>query len=185
MAKSLTKSVNVERAHPLAEKMVGGDGITVFAAPAAYRCTLRAGTRALAPISKALGVALPKQPKSSSSSGGRSALWLGPDEWLIIDEKSDPTADLETVKALHSAVDVSHRNTAIIVSGVRSADIINAGCPQDLSLTSFPVGACSRTVLGKIEIVLLRTKKDEFRVEVWRSFSAYAFELLSTAAKYG
>ena len=87
------------------------------------------------------------------------------------------------VKALHSAVDVSHRNTALIVSGAAAADVINAGCPQDLSEEHFPVGACSRTILGKIEVVLLRTKKDTFRVEVWRSFSAYAFDFLATAAK--
>jgi len=87
------------------------------------------------------------------------------------------------VKALHSAVDVSHRNTAIVVAGPGAADVINAGCPQDLSLAAFPVGACSRTVLGKVEIVLLRTEPDAFRVEVWRSFSDYAFALLAEAAR--
>ena len=39
---------------------------------------------------------------------------------------------------------------------------VNAGCPQDLSLAAFPVGACSRTILGKVEIVLLRTAEDSF-----------------------
>lgn len=185
MAKSLTKTRNIDRAHPLADKSLGGPGVTIIAAPSAYRCSLRAGTRALTSLSKALGVALPKTPKTSSTTGSRSALWLGPDEWLIIDDKNDPTADLAAMKALHSAVDVSHRNTAIIVGGRRAAEIINAGCPQDLSLAAFPVGACSRTIMGKVEIVLFRTKKEEFRVEVWRSFSTYAFELLSTAAKYG
>lgn len=185
MARSLTKTANIERAHPLAGKSLGGEGIAINAAPNAYRCNLRAGARALTSLSKALGVALPKAPKSSATSGTRSALWLGPDEWLIIDEKNDPANDLEGVKALHSAADISHRNTAIIVSGARAADIINAGCPQDLSLAAFPVGACSRTIFGKIEAVLFRTKKDEFRLEVWRSFSTYAFELLNTAAKHG
>lgn len=185
MAKTLTKTAKIERTHPLAGKSFGGAGVMITAAPDAYRCNLRAGARALTSLSKTLGVALPKAPKTSVSSGARSALWLGPDEWLIVDEKNDPIADLAAVKALHSAVDVSHRNTAIIVSGSRAANVINAGCPQDLTLAAFPVGACSRTVLGKIEIVLFRSKKDEFRVEVWRSFSTYAFELLSTAAKHG
>lgn len=185
MAKSLTESVKVERAHPLAGKSLGVAGVSINAAPDAYRSNLRAGARALTSLSKALGVAPPKTPKSSVTSGSRSALWLGPDEWLIVDEKNDPSADLAAVKALHSAVDISHRNTAIIVSGERAADIINAGCPQDLSLAAFPIGACSRTILGKAEIVLWRTKRHEFRVEVWRSFSTYAFELLATAAKSG
>lgn len=186
MAKANLKTkIVVDRAHPLAGKSIGSEDISINAAPDAYRCSLRAGARALTSLSKSLGVVLPKTPKTSSTSGSRSALWLGPDEWLVIDQKNDPTADLAAVKALHSAVDISHRNTAIIVSGARAADIINAGCPQDLSLDAFPVGACSRTILGKVEIVLFRNKGDEFRVEVWRSFSAYAFELLSIAAKRG
>ena len=59
---------------------------------------------------------------------------------------------------------------------------VNSGCPQDLSLDAFPVGAASRTILGKSEIVLLRTGADAFRVECWRSFSDYVFALLSEAA---
>ena len=84
---------------------------------------------------------------------------------------------------LHSAVDVSHRNTAILVEGPGAAAAINAGCPQDLSLKAFPVGACTRTIFGKTEIVLLRTGEESFRVEVWRSFSDYAFGLLAEGAR--
>jgi len=84
---------------------------------------------------------------------------------------------------LHSATDVSHRNTAILISGPGAEAAINTGCPQDLSLSVFPVGACSRTLFGKVEVVLLRTGEEAFRMEVWRSFSDYAFGLLSEGAK--
>ena len=40
---------------------------------------------------------------------------------------------------LHSAVDISHRNVAVIVSGPGADVAINSGCPQDLSLAIFPV----------------------------------------------
>src|SRR5690606_37845059 len=95
----------------------------------------------------------------------------------------DPVADCAKAKALHSAVDISHRNTAILVEGAGAEDVLSAGCPQDLSLAAFPVGACSRTVLGKIEAVILRTGDKAFRVECWRSFSTYAFDLLEDAAR--
>jgi sarcosine oxidase subunit gamma len=111
-------------------------------------------------------------------------LWLGPDEWLLIDEAgNDPLADCRNVTQLHSAVGISHRNVAFAVTGPGAEATINAGCPQDLSLAAFPVGACSRTIFGKIEIVLLRTAEDAFRVECWRSFSDYAFALLTEAAR--
>lgn len=86
--------------------------------------------------------------------GGRTALWPGPDEWLVIDEAGgDPLADCAKVTQLHSAVGISHRNVAFAVTGPGCEATINAGCPQDLALSAFP-GASSRTILGKIEIVL-------------------------------
>ena len=159
-------------------------GVKLAVLSPAHRVALRAPAASVAALSKALGLTLPGKPKSSASKGGRTALWLGPDEWLIIDDGAkDPQDDCAKVKALHSAVDVSHRNVGISVAGPGAANTINAGCPQDLSLAAFPVGACSRTILGKIEIVLWRTAEDAFRVECWRSFSDYAFTFLTEAAK--
>lgn len=151
--------------------------------PPAHRISLRARADAVAALSKALGLTLPEKPKTSASKGGRTALWLGPDEWLVIDEANDPLEACASVEALHSAVGISHRNIAISVTGAGAANTINAGCPQDLSLAAFPVGACSRTILGKAEIVLLRTGADAFRVECWRSFSDYVFTFLTEAAR--
>lgn len=166
--------------------------VTIERAAPAYRVSLRAPAESLASLSRALGVKPPEQPMGSAyakdgdftGKGGRAALWLGPDEWLVIDTAgNDPMVDCARAKALHSAVDISHRHVAINVSGAGAADVLNAGCPRDLSLAAFPVGAAARAVLGKIEIVLLRTGEDAFRVECWRSFSDYAFTLLAEAAR--
>jgi len=173
----------IARALPLAGKAHGGANVSITAAPEANRISLRGGETAVAALSKALGVTLPKKPKTSTAKGSRHALWLGPDEWLVFDEKGNPAGDCAKVKAAHSAVDVSHRNTAILVSGPAAVDVISAGCPQDLSLEAFPLDACSRTVMGKIEVVLYRTAEDAFRVECWRSFSEYAFDFLTDAAR--
>ena len=152
--------------------------------PPAHRISLRAPAASVAALSGVLGLTLPQKPKASASKGSRTALWLGPDEWLVIDDGArDPLEDCASVEALHSAVGISHRNVAVSVTGPGAANTVNAGCPQDLSLAAFPVGACSRTILGKVEVVLFRTGEDAFRVEVWRSFSDYAFTLLSEAAR--
>lgn len=180
MAKAATM---LKREHALAGSVFASGGVAVTLAPDGFRMNLRAGDDAIKALEKALGLALPRKPKTSETKGARTALWLGPDEWLVIDEKADPNADVAKVKGVFSAVDVSHRNTAILVSGASAADVINGGCPQDLSLEAFPVGAASRTILGKVEVVLLRVKPTVFRVEVWRSFSRYAFDLLEASAK--
>ncbi|MFK0161891.1 sarcosine oxidase subunit gamma [Rhizobium sp. NPDC090279] len=169
---------------PLAGRHGGSSTVRLTPAAPASRIALRAPADSIGGLSQALGLQVPNRPKTSASANGRHVLWLGPDEWLVIDENG---ADLVGVAAsagvLHSAADVSHRNTAVIVSGPGAEATIAGGCPQDLSLQAFPVGACSRTLLGKVEVVLLRLDEETFRVEVWRSFSDYAFGLLSEAAE--
>jgi len=185
MAKAIAKSsmAVAQRRPALAGQEIAAAAARVTVLPPAERISLRAPAGSVAAISKSLGLALPAKPKTSASKAGRTALWLGPDEWLVIDEAGkSPIEDCAKVKALHSAVDISHRNVALAVSGPGAEATLNAGCPQDLSLVAFPVGAASRTILGKVEIVLLRTAPDAFRVECWRSFSDYVFEFLGEAA---
>ena len=160
------------------KRFAKGRAAVEVAAPA-IRISLRAPEGSVAALSKVLGFALPQKPKTSTSKSDVHALWIGPDEWLIIaPEGSDLLAKFAKVSAFHSAVDVSHRNAALIVSGAGAADVLNAGCPQDLSLSAFPVNACSRTLMGKTEVILYRTAIDQFRVEVWRSFATYALDFV-------
>ena len=157
---------------------------SVEVAAPCLRISLRASEASVAALNKALGFALPQKPKTSAAKNDVHALWLGPDEWFIIaPEGTDLMARFAKVTSFHSAVDVSHRNAALIVSGAGAADIINSGCPQDLSLKAFPVSACSRTLMGKTEIILYRTGSDQFRVEVWRSFATYALDFIEDAIR--
>lgn len=174
----------MKRAHPLEGRGFGNAAVTLKPAAEASRISLRAGADAVAALSKALGVDLPTRPKTTASRGARAAIWLGPDEWLVIDAGGgDLAGDCAKAKALHSTVDISHRNTAIEVSGAGAATALNGGCPLDLSDVVFPVGAGTRTLLGKAEIVLWRTGADAWRVECWRSFSPYVFDLLEAGAR--
>lgn len=180
--------VGTMRMHPLKNRRGASGDVGLTPAPPAARISLRARQAARGDLGRALGIDLPTTPKSVASDGkGRSALWLGPDEWLIVDEADDVAtkimADLAATGAVHSAVDVSHRNTAIMVTGEGAEATLAAGCPQDLRLAQFPVDTASRTVLGKIEVIVWRLSEDMFRVECWRSFSDYAFTFLADAAR--
>jgi sarcosine oxidase subunit gamma len=172
------------RIHPLENHAFAASGISLLPAPFAERVSLRARPDAVGPLGRALGLELPVTPRASSSSNGLAALWLGPDEWLLIaKDGTGLAARLSDVEGLYSAVDVSHRNTAVIVEGAKAANVINSGCPQDLSLAAFPVGACARTLLAKSEVILYRQGANKFRVECWRSFSNYVWHYLVDAAK--
>ena len=62
---------------------------------------------------EAFGVAPPTKPLGSAAAGERAALWLGPDEWLLLAEESAAglMGDLEAALGgvFHSLVDISHR----------------------------------------------------------------------------
>ncbi len=125
-------------------------------------------------------------PCRTQARGEWSALWLGPDEQLLIGpEHEAPTLLAAVTEALrgldYSLVDVSHRQGTIEVEGVHAAALVNAGCPLDLHERSFPPGACTRTVYAKAEIVLWRAAIDCFHIEVWRSFMPYLGGLLALA----
>ena len=120
--------------------------------------------------------------------GDWAALWLGPDEQLLIGPESAGSAMLaaaaEALRGLnHSLVDVSHRQGAVEVTGPHAAALMNTGCPLDLDLAVAPVGFCSRTVFAKAEIVLWRLAEDRFQLQVWRSFMPYVTALLALAER--
>lgn len=180
----MADSTSLKRTGSLDHRGETINGVSITVAAPATRMSLRARPKAIAPLGVALGLELPQRPKTSASRGTRIAMWLGPDEWLLIDTaEGDMMGARAGVAELHSAVEVSHRNVGLLVEGARAADVINAGCPQDLSLAAFPVGACSRTILGKSEVVLMRLSETSFRVECWRSFSDYVYAYLVDAAR--
>jgi sarcosine oxidase subunit gamma len=166
----------------------GGRGAAYRAAASASRFIFRGGDAAAAMAGTAFGTPLPQQPCSSSQSVNRIALWLGPDEWLLMAPRSEGELVASVLaKALaetpHALVDVSDRNSALIVSGAAVEDVLSAGCPLDLDQTAFPVGMCTRTLFAKSEIVLWRTAATEFRIEVARSFLPYVEGVLGLAVR--
>jgi sarcosine oxidase, subunit gamma len=156
--------------------------------PPASRLSVRAEGDAVTTLGDAFGLPLPVEACRARANTQRAALWLGPDEWLLIAPDGEmPVLGDWMVDALGGApgsvVDVSDRNTGIEVSGPKAAEAINGFCPLDLDLSVFPIGMCTRTIFGKAEIVLWRTAKEAFRIEVWRSFAPYVLGCLDEATR--
>lgn len=163
--------------------------------PPAGRWVLHGALRARALAAPVWGVGFAEEACRAMTSGSRATLWMGPDEYLLLDMGSGDGADGESHAALaqnlehalagapHALVDVSHRQFALEISGVHAATILSGGCPLDLDARAFPVGMCTRTVLAKADIMLWRTGQTTFHLEAWRSFAAYVSELLGEVAR--
>jgi sarcosine oxidase subunit gamma len=161
--------------------------VTATLAPFAARWLLRGGPEVSAPAGAAFGATPPLQPLRAAAVGARAALWLGPDEWLLIaeDEAAGLGEALEVAlfDVPHALIDVSHRQCAIEVIGASAARLVNAGCPLDLDPVAFPVGMVARTLLLKAEIILWRREAERFRLEVARSFAPYVAAVLTASAR--
>jgi sarcosine oxidase subunit gamma len=159
------------------------------ALPAASRFAFFADAAARAAMLPVWGVAFSEDACRANAHATRATLWLGPDEYLLLDlapgepEAATLSALERTLVAIpHALVDISHRQFALQVSGLHAATILSGACPLDLDLSEFPVGMCTRTVLAKADIVLWRTQEHAFHLEVWRSFAGYVSGVLHEIA---
>lgn len=157
------------------------------ASPAA-RFILRGDPGVRAAAGAVFGAVLPERRGAAGEAGARAALWLGPDEWLLVAVGEEPAALAAALEATlasqpHSLVDVSQRQIGLDLSGALASRALSAGCPLDLRTHALPVGAATRTMLAKSEIVLWRRAATSFRLEVWRSFAEYVAAFLVEAAR--
>ncbi len=108
-----------------------GPRFALSEAPPAARFILRGGEAVRVACGMAFGAEPPSQLGAASEAGGRAALWLGPDEWLLIADGADAPNIGETLESVlegtaHSLVDVSHRQIGLVASGPAAARVLNA-----------------------------------------------------------
>lgn len=155
--------------------------------PPSTRFVLRCRPAAVEKAETAFALVLPQTPCRATTAGDRAALWLGPDEWLLLAPEADASEIARRGAPLagvpHSLVDISHGSIQLGIEGPQAAAVLNNGCPLDLSSAAFPVNMCTRTILGKAQIVLWRTADDAFRIEMARSFGAYVWSFLEEARR--
>ncbi|MFF7486678.1 sarcosine oxidase subunit gamma [Streptomyces luteogriseus] len=106
-------------------------------------------------IETALGAPLPRRCGDTTASGGRTVLWLGPDEWLVL-APSEETAALRDALGPDpgSVVDVSANRTTLELSGPSARRVLEKGCPLDLHHRVFGPGRAVSTTVGPVAVLL-------------------------------
>lgn len=176
----------------------GRTGVRMTERQANGRISLRGdpGDRAfMTAVGQALDMVLPTDPNTSASAGRATALWLGPDEWLLIteaDEAANTLAGLRDALAgvAGAVVDVSDASTVIGFAGPRARDVLAKGCTLDLHPAVFGPGRVAQTLVAQADVILYRIDDgaDEaaFDIHVRRSFAEYLWLWLADAAlEYG
>jgi sarcosine oxidase subunit gamma len=103
---------------------------------------------------------LPTAPNRVWDGRWTQAVWLGPDEWLVLDFTRSPAALASALRTAlegvhHSVVDVSANRVALVIAGRGRHELLAAGCALDLGRKSWRPGMCCQTLLARVPVTLV------------------------------
>jgi sarcosine oxidase subunit gamma len=129
----------------------------------------------------------PIEPNTVTGDMTRGALWLGPDEWLVVAAAGDPGVVVEGLEALlldahHAVVDVSANRAVIDLHGPGRLALLASACSLDLDPAGGWVpGVCAQTLLARAQVIL-QELPDATRLFVRPSFADYVVDRLLAGA---
>lgn len=163
-------------------------GVNIVQQPPCGLLNLRGAGSVCQRYDGVLGFELPHAPNTTAGNKDITAMWLGPDEWLVKtdDGKEVTLADTlrEAVRGQHAAVTtVSDSYLIFRVSGVDARAVLSQGTAVDLHPGSFTPGHCVRTSLGKTGVIFHQVDDmPSYDVYAWRSYADYLGSWLDKAA---
>lgn len=149
---------------------------------------VRMSPEAASTLTLALDIDLPLEPNTVTGDERRAALWLGPDEWLVVGQPGSEH-QLEAVLRETSeaaVVDVSANRTTLELRGPRVRELLEFGCPIDLRPSVFGPGRCAQTLLARANVIVWYLTDDPeptYRLFVRPSFAAYVAAWLADATE--
>ncbi|MBC8037930.1 MAG: sarcosine oxidase subunit gamma [Rhizobiales bacterium] len=149
---------------------------------------LASNAKFMAAAKQALGLDLPKKPRTNMSWGDIRALWLSVDQWLILCPRAKAAELLGNLRkalgGIHSlAVDVSDMRAVIRVEGEGAREILMKGCSLDLLSGEYVPGTARRMRFAEIAALLHVVDEDVFDIYVFRSYADYTWEFLLATAR--
>lgn len=127
----------------------------------------------IAAIGTILGVPLPTQPNRTAGTAPR-AIWMGPDEWMIIGAAIDADAlAAASSGATTLVVPVGDGRYALDVSGERARDFLAKAVSIDLHPRAFPAGHSAMTLFAQVPVVIDQPDPDRFLLWFDISFQNY------------
>ena len=140
-------------------------------------------------LASSVGFELPTTPNTVSGDLERHALWLGPDEWLIVgpagSESSIERGCRDALgRATGAVVDVSANRTVLELRGPGARAILEAGCTMDLHPRAFHAARCCQTLLARTGVIIHQlTDEPVYRLFVRPSFAHYLASWLLDASR--
>ena len=143
-------------------------------------------------VKTAAGIDLPLEANTYSTGGDVTALWLGPNEWLLICPVDGGSSIADALRkslgdTFASVTEISGGQTVINIAGEHARDVLAKGCSLDLHPRVFGPGRCAQSLVAKAGVTLRQNDvSPSFDLIVRRSFADYLAQWLEdAAAEYG
>ena len=126
-------------------------------------------------VDEAIGLQVPEALGVSHGDGAR-AVWMAPDELLLIASRGEVAPGLEKIANQldgqhHMALDVSDARTVFRLTGARVGEVLAKGAPCDCSDHGFPPGTARRTHMGGLAVGIWRVDAETWEIMCFRSYA--------------
>jgi len=144
-------------------------------------------------IGKNLNILLPTEANTSTSGETLTALWLSPDEWMLVSNNT-VSKEANTYKVeddlinniskanLGAVTDVSDQFVMINIKGSKVFDLFATGSPFNFNEFKNKKGSVVQTILSHIDVIIHLTEINNVNLLVRRSFSEHLYSWLNDSA---
>jgi sarcosine oxidase subunit gamma len=144
-------------------------------------------------IGKNLNMILPTEANTSTTGETLTALWLSPDEWMLISNKTiseetntyiveDNLINSISKVNLGAVTDVSDQFVMINIKGSKVFDLLATGSPFNFNEFKNKKGSVVQTILSHIDVIIHLTEICNVNLLVRRSFSEHLHSWLNDSA---
>ena len=144
-------------------------------------------------IGKNLNMVLPTEANTSTTAEKLTALWLSPDEWMLISNETvskdsntyqvedELIKNISKVK-LGAVTDVSDQFVMLNIKGSKIFDLFATGSPFNFNEFKNKKGSVAQTILSHIDVIIHLTEINNVNLFVRRSFSEHLHSWLNDSA---
>jgi sarcosine oxidase subunit gamma len=144
-------------------------------------------------VGKHLDMILPTEANTSSSSSKLTAIWLSPDEWMVVSneliEKNSNSYDLEeslynsiSKTNLGAVIDVTDQFVMLELKGSKIYELFSSGSPYNFNDFRKKKGSTTQTLLNNIDVIIQNKSENLVNLFVRRSFSEHLFSWINDSA---
>ena len=144
-------------------------------------------------VGKNLNMILPTEANTSTTSDKLTAIWLSPDEWMIVSNEliNKDTKKYELYEILFNSIsktnlgaviDVTDQFVQLELKGKNIYEIFSAGCPFNFNEFKEKIGSTTQTVLNHIDVILHHKEENVVNIFVRRSFAEHLWSWIEDSA---